>query len=201
MTQNVADFFAAYQAVGSSVQPRSASPSTRSDVYLNEVPEAWELIEYYPNQWDNVGIGSALPGTHATRNDPMDDKDVLRLEDRIEALRRESDLRLDGVMTRIEAKIDQKFLSIENQIKISNRNFEILDKYSKDAVDASKSLRNSQIGWSITIIIAIIGSFIGISQVYIGMKQIWGTGVEVGQQIQSTQKLPIPRSNPNLNSK
>jgi hypothetical protein len=103
----------------------------------------------------------------------MDDKDVVRLEDRIEALGRESQLRLELAMSRIDAKfetIQQGLASLQTGL---------------DEQRASlRGLYGLVAGAWITIIVAVVGSALGATA-------LWGGGFQAGQ---AERGLAAPQS-------
>ncbi len=122
----------------------------------------------------------------------MDDKDVVRLENRIEALGRESQLRLELAMSRIDAKFEtilQGLASLQTGLadqraaldehRVSQR--AALDEHRVSQRAALDELRGSLRGlyglvagaW-ITIIVAVVGSALGATA-------LWGGGFQAGQ--------------------
>jgi hypothetical protein len=93
----------------------------------------------------------------------VDDKDVVRLEDRIEALGRESQLRLELAMSRIDAKfetIQQSLASLQTGLAEQRASL--------------RGLYGLVAGAWITIIVAVVGSALGATA-------LWGGGFQAGQ--------------------
>jgi hypothetical protein len=93
----------------------------------------------------------------------MDDKDVVRLEDRIEALGRESQLRLELALAPINAKFETIQASLSS-----------LHAGQSELRASLRSLYGLVAGAWITIIVAVVGSALGATA-------LWGGGFQAGQ--------------------
>jgi hypothetical protein len=98
----------------------------------------------------------------------MDDKDVQRLEDRIDAVNREGQLRLDAAMARIDGK------------------FDVITASLAELRDGIGSTRTLVIGSAFVVLFGVLG-------ILIGLKQVWIGGVQVGQTIQTTAAPAQPK--------
>lgn len=100
----------------------------------------------------------------------MSDSEIRRLEDRIDAVNREGQLRLDATMARIEARfqaIDARFDLVLSQLASLN-----------DKVAASRT----QFQWLAALILTV---GLGLGGLIVGMKQVWVAGVQTGQVMQA----------------
>ncbi len=122
----------------------------------------------------------------------MDDKDVVRLEDRIEALGRESQLRLELAMSRIDAKFETILHGLATlQTDLTGQRAALteqgaslraaLDEHRVANRAALDDLRGSMrglyglvVGAWITIIVAVVRSALGATA-------LWGDGFQAGQ--------------------
>jgi hypothetical protein len=104
----------------------------------------------------------------------MSDSEIRRLEDRIEAVNREGQLRLDLAMTRIEGAIGR----IEEQNSSIHREVH----GQRDDTRALRATVDQQKYWVIGTGVAVA---LGLGALVVGVKQIWIAGVQTGQVIQS----------------
>jgi hypothetical protein len=97
----------------------------------------------------------------------VEDKDVRRLEDRIDAVNREGQLRLDAVMAKIDGKLDG-LSAVVGTIR-----------------DQTRDIKNLVIGSVFVILFGVLG-------ILIGLKQVWVMGVQVGQTIPHASDMAPP---------
>lgn len=154
-----------------------------------------------PPQLSGLYSGVQVPYTPPEGSGPsnesqriVDDKDVRRLEDRIDSVNRESQLRLDAAMAKIDGKLDV----ISNAIaELAFGNSEIKSDVKGIATETSarfRDLRTLIIGTGVVIIF-------GVLTIMIGLKQVWIGGVQVGQVSQeaahtSNNSSSTPSSSP-----
>ena len=93
----------------------------------------------------------------------MDDKDTKRLEDRIEAVNREGQLRLDAAMARIDGKFDTMMASMQH-----------MDQSVSQTAERISGMKSIIIGTAIATVIAIVGA------VFAG-QALWASGFSSGQ--------------------
>jgi hypothetical protein len=148
-------------------------------------------------------VASAEP-FHKHNRDQMEDKDVQRLEDRIEAAEERGRLRLEVAMARIDGKLDGLASSIQETNRLSTTQ-------ASESAARHRELRNTVIATGLAVHFGIVATLIGLKQVWIGGVQV---GLPLGQatQVQSTQSsqpvqpqqpqpatpvVPTPGSKPN----
>ncbi|KXU93327.1 hypothetical protein AD928_09150 [Acetobacter cerevisiae] len=102
------------------------------------------------------------------------DSEIRRLEDRIEAVNREGQLRLDAAMARIDGKFDAMMASIQN-----------MDHSISQTAERVSGMKSIIIGTAIATVIAIVGA------VFAG-QALWASGFSSGQ----TDRPPVT-SGPN----
>lgn len=107
----------------------------------------------------------------------MEDKDVRRLEDRIEASNREAQLRLDAVLARMDGKFDGISQSIA------------------DIKTSQAETRDSMRTWGTWIIATVLAVGLSMAGLFVGIKQVWIGGVQVGQSV-SAAASPVTKPAP-----
>jgi len=135
----------------------------------------------------------------------MDDKDVLRLQDRIDASEERGRLRLDASMARIDGKLDTVSTLLQEITKQSSMQATesaaryrdlstIVAGQASESAARYRDLRNTVIATGLVVLFGIAAILIGLKQVWIGGVQV---GVPVGQAIQAstpTSSAPTPPS-------
>ena len=128
----------------------------------------------------------------------MSDADVRRLEDRIDAVNREGQLRLDVVMARIDGKLD---VIATGMAAIGGDLTQMKGALTTSV--ASNELRYRDL--RTLIINSAIAGVIAVAATLIALKQVWIGGVQVGQMSQSAPQvdllLPAPQMPPVLSGK
>ena len=104
----------------------------------------------------------------------MSDADVRRLEVIIEAVNREGQLRLDAAVARIEAALAR--VEAQNAL-LTGQNTTLTDE-----IREIKNTQRTQFQWLVGVMVAV---GIGLGALYVGIKQVWVAGVQVGQTMQA----------------
>jgi hypothetical protein len=99
--------------------------------------------------------------------DGIGSPEVQRLEDRIDGVNREAQLRLDVAMARIEGLI----------ARIMEQNSSM-----RETIAAQRAESRVQFQWIIGGVLAV---GLGLGGLLVGVKQVWTAGVQSGQSLQS----------------
>jgi hypothetical protein len=106
----------------------------------------------------------------------MDDADIRRLEDRIDGVNREGQLRLDAAMARIDGAV----------VRISDQVTAIRQDISEQRVTSKAYFQ-----WLMSVIIgAALTLLLGLGALVVGLEQVWTAGVQSGQTLHTTVKPP-----------
>ena len=117
----------------------------------------------------------------------MEDKDIQRLEDRIEAAEERGRLRLEVAITKIDGKLDSLAASIQDVSRFSSAQ-------AAESAARHRELRNTIIATGLAVIFGIVSMLIGLKQVWIGGVEV---GLPLGQAIQAQPFTPaMPSASP-----
>jgi hypothetical protein len=133
------------------------------------------------SEGDEEAIG--LGDSHGHEQTKMEDKDVQRLEDRIEASEERGRLRLELAMTRVDGKLDGLTAAIQEVSRLSSTQ-------ATEAAARHRELRNTVIATGVVVLFGMLATLIGLKQVWIGGVQV---GLPLGQAMQ-IQQTPAPSS-------
>lgn len=172
----------------------SAAPRPDNTVSFNanrllaaEIVQVRALLSFmealYPQCTDPTYAASLTKPPEEAKQVPMDDKDVRRLEDRIEAVNREGQLRLEAVM----AKIDGKLETITAAVAASR---DEVKETRAALLTQGAEIRSQGRDTRALIIGAALAVLFGIAATLIGLKQVWVGGVQVGQAGVQSQTAP-----------
>lgn len=131
---------------------------------------------------DDTTLDSSFQ-THRMAEDM--DKDVRRLEDRIDAVNREGQLRLDVAMARIEghiARIGEQTTAIRQEMAEQRQDARALRTEVAADISASVIVTRSWGAWIIGTVVALAVAGVTID---IGLRQVWIGGVQIGQSSQA----------------
>src|SRR5208282_36358 len=104
----------------------------------------------------------------------MPDSEVRRLEDRIEAVNREGQLRLDAAMARIDGAVAR----IGDQVAAIRQD-----------ISEQKTTSKAHFQWLMAVIIgAALTLLIGLGGLVVGLEQVWTAGVQSGQTLHTTTR-------------
>ena len=129
---------------------------------------------------------------------PVDDKDIRRLDDRIDSVSREAQLRLEAVLARLEGqfgRIADQTAAMRQELSAQRDDARAQRIELNEAIASSVAVTRS---WAMRIIGSIfVVAAIGIA-VDIGLRQVWVVGVQVGQaaSVASTPASTQPPSKP-----
>lgn len=136
-----------------------------------------DSLEMASPEYDELA-SSATFSKHSAEH--MEDKDVQRLEDRIEATEERGRLRLEVAMTKIDSKLDGLAMAIQEVGRLSSAQ-------AAESTVRYRELRN-------TVIVTGVAVLFGIGAILIGLKQVWIGGVQVGLplgQVMQGQQAPL----------
>jgi hypothetical protein len=106
----------------------------------------------------------------------MSDSEVRRLEDRIDAVNREGQLRLDAAMARIDGTVAR----IGDQVSAIRQD-----------ISEQRATSKAHFQWLLAVIIgAALTLLVGLGGLVVGLEQIWTAGVQSGQTLHTTIKPP-----------
>jgi hypothetical protein len=106
----------------------------------------------------------------------MSDSEIRRLEDRIDAVNREGQLRLDAAMARIDGSVAR----IGDQVAAVRQD-----------ISEQKAASKAHFQWLIAVIVgAALTLLIGLGGLVIGLEQVWTAGVQSGQTLHAPVKPP-----------
>ena len=135
----------------------------------------YHLVDYQTptvNQPKSTITNISSPGSDQSIMPDTNQSEIRRLEDRIDAVNREGQLRLDVSMAKIQNAIDR-----------------IADQTGRIAQDVieQKVISRSQFQWLSGLVIgSALTAFLGTASLLLGAKQIWSAGVQVGQGLPRT---------------
>jgi len=142
---------------------------------------------------DDVSDSNGEP--NRKRFSEMDDKDVRRLEDRIEAVNRESQLRLEVTLARIEtstARIIEQTAAMRQELQEQRADARALRSEVRADIAGASDVTRSWGTWIIATILVVVALLTGVE---LGLRQFWASGVQVGQAMHSSDPV-APQSTP-----
>ena len=159
-------------------------------LYSNSQRPSQPTMDAPPIYTSNIAIeasnsmssrGFPTKNTHERNQSTMDDKDVHRLEDRINASEERSQLRLERVAERIEgalARIADQNLAIRQDMLEQRADERSLRSEIKTEIESISAHERGHFYW---IIVTVLAVGLGIGGLIVGFGQIWGSGVQFVQ--------------------
>ncbi|MBB2157044.1 hypothetical protein HLH33_12105 [Gluconacetobacter diazotrophicus] len=117
---------------------------------------------------------AVAPRAGSRYDSPMEDADVRRLEDRIDAVNREGQLRLDASMARMDGKIDAALARIDGKFDRMMASMQHMDQSMSEISSRVTGMRSIIFGTAIASVLAIVGA------IFAG-QALWASGFSSGQ--------------------
>ncbi len=162
------------------------------------------VITLSESLYDKSAATRSMAGKLATdvprgpeRSDMVDDSDVRRLEERIEAISREGQLRLELALARIEVstgRIIEQTSAMRQELQEQRADARSLRSEVRDDIASASAVTRSWGGWIIGTIIVVATLLIAVE---FGLQQFWASGVQVGQAMHNGDPVapqPAPSS-------
>lgn len=133
----------------------------------------------------SYGMPGQQPTPAAGRESVSSDSDIRRLEDRIEASKRESDLRLELALTVLGGKLDTVAAGLSAAQKDAAQD-------RRDASGARNEARDSARTWGQWIIASVVAVGVALAATAIGLTQVWIGGAQTGLSIRQLPPAAAP---------